>query len=197
MGVRLHLVGANAEFLLLDSLWSQGWLSSLSSGCEPSCALALQADQDLALCPCKEHSRAATLGFYKVRGSPSAPDHMEVPYGNMCQARVLLVSQFESDICARQGTALYVHVARCCSRGKGDAPNPQSGAILLLLEVGVLLCSACLRPEQLLAQHGAQPSRVVWYPEVPVLFLVAFAITLQLPGYPAGVCVCVCVNFSS
>lgn len=66
---------------------------------------------------------------------------------------------------------------------------PQFRAILLVLEVGVVLCSAPLRPEQLLAQHGAQPSTVVWYPEVPVLFLVAFAITLQLSGYPTGVCV--------
>lgn len=91
-----------------------------------------------------------------------------------------------------------VTVARCYSRGKGDAPNPQPRAILFRLEVGVVLCSACLRPEQLLAQHGAQPSKVLWYPEVPVLLLVAFAITLQLPGYPVGgVWECVCVNFSS
>lgn len=85
-----------------------------------------------------------------------------------------------------------VTVARCYSRGKGDAPTPspaQFRAVLLVLEVGVVLCSASLRPQQLLAQHGAQPSKVVWYPEVPVLFLVAFAITLHLPGYPTGVCV--------
>lgn len=85
-----------------------------------------------------------------------------------------------------------VTVARCYSRGKGDAPTPspaQFRAVLLVLEVGVVLCSASLRPQQLLAQHDAQPSKVVWYPEVPVLFLVAFAITLHLPGYPTGVCV--------
>lgn len=47
-----------------------------------------------------------------------------------------------------------VTVARCYSRGKGDAPTPspvQFRAVLLVLEVGVVLCSASLRPQQLLA----------------------------------------------
>lgn len=41
-----------------------------STGCEPSCALAHQDHWDLALCLCKEHSRAATLGFYRCEGFP-------------------------------------------------------------------------------------------------------------------------------
>lgn len=64
---------------------------------------------------------------------------------------------------------------------------------MLVLEVGVVLSSASLRPEQLLAQHSAQPSKLVWCPEVPVLSLIASAITLQLSGVCGCVCVCVLI----
>lgn len=89
-----------------------------------------------------------------------------------------------------------VTVAMCYSRGKGDVPNPQapprSRGILLVLEVGVVSCSASLRPEQLLAQHGAQASKGVWCPEVPVLFLVCHhAAAFRVPNRGVG------VNFSS
>lgn len=105
-GDRILSVPMLGFFSLIPSGVKAGSVLS-SAGCEPSCALAHQAHRDLALCPCKEHSRAARLGLHKCEGFPPSPDRVDVPYGNVCQAGLVLGSPSESDICARrQGTSL-------------------------------------------------------------------------------------------
>lgn len=88
-----------------------------STGCEPSCALAHQDHWDLALCLCKEHSRAATLGFYRCEGFPPPLWILWKCPVEICARQGISWSlSFESDIFCAGGRAPAWYV--CCSLRK-------------------------------------------------------------------------------